>query len=234
MTGRQTGNAGRACPERVDQIVELSLEGGPGDPGLSRHLAECHDCAEYLSWLRPASDLLAEAVPARQAPRPLKRRVMAEIRADAKNRQRAGRERTGLLTRPRLLVAGALATAAIATVTSVAILGGNESGSQPTIAPVVAKLADTPIDGRLVKHGDSGVLELGGLPRLESNRVYQAWIRHDEQLVPSTVFVTNRTRSAEASIPKGLDGADEVLITAEPPGGSASPSGDPLVGVPLS
>ena len=222
--------AGRACDERIDRLVELSVRGGASDPELERHVAGCAGCAEYFDWLSPAADLLGEAVPGRAPSKDLKRRVMSEVRTDRAAAPSPGL--SGLFAQRRLVLAGAAAaTLAIGAGTALIL---DEDGPGTSTHSVLASSADSPITGELVRDGDAGVLHLDGLPRLEGDRVYQAWIRNGERVEPSTVFVANRTRGAEATIPAGLDRADEVLVTAEPSGGSAVPSTDPLLGVELS
>ena len=72
------------------------------------------------------------------------------------------------------------------------------------------------------------------LPELPANRVYQVWIERDGALEPSTVFVLNDRGSGIAAVPESLQGADRVLLTAEPRGGSEQPTSNPLLAATLS
>jgi hypothetical protein len=51
--------------------------------------------------------------------------------------------------------------------------------------------------------------------------------------VPSSLFHARPNGSASAPIPQDLEGADAVLVTIEPRGGSRGPTSAPLVDLPL-
>ena len=75
-------------------------------------------------------------------------------------------------------------------------------------------------------------MELTGLRQLESDRVYQAWVRHGNVMEDSSLFAARADGTATAAIPdEDLHGGDEVLVTVEPRGGSEQPTTDPLVSV---
>jgi anti-sigma-K factor RskA len=80
-----------------------------------------------------------------------------------------------------------------------------------------------------VRSGDLAVVRVDRLPRLGASRVYQLWVRRDEDVRPSSVFVVNRDGRASAAIPSGVAGADEVMVSEEPDGGSPQPTGEPLL-----
>ena len=67
------------------------------------------------------------------------------------------------------------------------------------------------------------------LPALPANEVYEVWVQRDGTLEPSRLFVPRRDRSGEAAVPGSLDGADAVLVTREPRGGSPQPTSPPLL-----
>ena len=46
------------------------------------------------------------------------------------------------------------------------------------------------------------------------------WVERDGTLEPSSLFVPRRDRTAEAAVAGSFDGADAVLVTREPRGGS--------------
>jgi anti-sigma-K factor RskA len=199
---------------------------------LERHLGACDACRRELRWLRPAVELLPESIPQVDPPPALRERLMAEVRADASRAAVAQTERTrlrrgwGQALRPAV---GLAAIALVAAGVAGYAIRGNEGGTQTIAGPVhrgkpTAKLAWT---------GDSGTLQLSRLGQLPSSEVYEAWVQRGERLVPSSLFVPRADGTASAAIPRGLDGADAVLVTAEPRGGSLRPTSAPTVSVPL-
>jgi len=84
-----------------------------------------------------------------------------------------------------------------------------------------------------VRDGDNGTLELTGLSQLPAGDVYQAWVQRGQRVLPSSLFAARADGTAIAAIPHDLDGADRVMVTREPRGGSRKPTGRPLVSVGL-
>ena len=198
---------------------------------LERHLATCEECSERLRWLRPATDLLSESVERRDPPAQLRDRIMAEVRAEAEPRESAARAREprrplrSLLLRPAIAVAGVALLAAGA---AGYLIGGSGEGGTTTYE------AQRPgVTASLIRDGDSGTLELTGLSQLPAGRVYQAWVQRGQRVIPSSLFAARADGSASAAIPHSLDGAERVMVTREPRGGSKRPTGRALVSVEL-
>jgi hypothetical protein len=59
-------------------------------------------------------------------------------------------------------------------------------------------------------------------------------VQRDGKLEPSSLFVPRANRSADAAVPDGLDGAQAVLVTKEPRGGSPQPTSSPVLSVQLN
>ena len=55
------------------------------------------------------------------------------------------------------------------------------------------------------------------------------WIARDGQVEPSTLFQVHRDGTGAAAIPDGLEDADQVMVTLEPPGGSPQPTRAPII-----
>jgi anti-sigma-K factor RskA len=194
---------------------------------FERHLEHCDDCRERRSWLEPALQLLPESVERVEPDPGLRERVIAEVRADAGTGAAAatGPRRRWLTLRPAI----GLATVALLG----AGLGGyllNDGGDQVTTTPVVQGAGVT---ARLERTGDSGTLEMAKVERLPSGEIYQAWVQHGEEISASSLFDAHADGTASAAIPHGLNGADEVMVTIEPRGGSTTPSSPALVSIPL-
>ncbi len=90
------------------------------------------------------------------------------------------------------------------------------------------------VTANLERKGDSGNLEVSGLTQLPSTEVYQAWVQRSGRMEQSSLFAPGSDGTASASIPRNLNGAERVLVTIEPRGGSQQPTSAPLVSVPLS
>jgi anti-sigma-K factor RskA len=198
---------------------------------LESHLETCEECSERLRWLGPAAELLSESVERRDPPPALRERIMAEVRAEAEPREAAPpapqprRSWRNFLLRPAIAVAGAALLAAGAA----GYLVGGEGGGDTTVGPQTSG----GITASLIRDGDSGTLELTGLSQLPAGAVYQAWVQQGKRVIPSSLFAARADGSATAAIPRDLDGAERVMVTREPRGGSRRPTGPPLVSVGL-
>jgi len=195
---------------------------------LEEHMRTCDSCARQARWLQPATGALLESVDPIEPPPALRERVMSEVRADAARRQpaesRSRRSFWDFLARP----ATAMAAVAIL-VAGVGFLVFGDGGDDGT----KSFTGEAPlISATLEREGDTGTLELTGLRELGGDRVYQAWVQHDDMVEDSSLFVPRSDGTATAAIPRDdLHGGDAVLVTIEPHGGSTQPTTDPLVSV---
>jgi anti-sigma-K factor RskA len=208
---------------------------------LEGHLEECERCRDELGWLQPAIDVLPESVPQLEPPPALRVRLMEEVRADAAAApMEAGREAvrpaparrwtglSGFFLRPAVgLTAVALVAAVVA---GYAVRGGGEETGTTTTRTVAQGGA---IHATLERSGDSGTLEMTGLRTLPRSRVYQAWVLRGNRIEPSSLFAARRNGSASTAIPHQLSGADMVMVTVEPRGGSKQPTSSQIVAVAL-
>jgi hypothetical protein len=78
------------------------------------------------------------------------------------------------------------------------------------------------------------ILRVEGMQAPQAGHVYEVWIKRGNRVTPSSLFTVGRDGSGAAAIPHRLGGADAVLVTREPDGGSKQPSERSLVTVPLS
>lgn len=206
---------------------------------LRAHLETCEDCRRQLRWLEPAVELLPRTVEQLEPPPRLRNSILDGVRAELPpaareppRRAAAGRWRSlGIsLWRP----ATAVAAAAMLVVGVVAgyLLhepgGGNTSTLQAQAMPNAPKAS-----GVLERDGGSGILRVVGMPSLARDQVYEVWIQRDGKVEPSSLFVPRRNHTADAAVPGQLNGADAVLVTKEPRGGSRQPTSSPLLSVQL-
>jgi anti-sigma-K factor RskA len=198
---------------------------------LRVHLEECDACRQQLRWLQPAVDLLPRSVHQREPPRRLRTQLMKTVRAESREAARtdlgSGRRRRwwAPLWRP------ASAVAAIALVAAGAAAGYLLRQPADDSSVIAARAAPgTPgASGTLELQGDSGILRVRGLPSLASNRVYETWVQRDGTVEPSSLFVLRRNHTGDAAVPGPLEGADAVLVTREPRGGSPRPTSPPVL-----
>ncbi len=199
---------------------------------LERHLAGCEECRRDLRWLAPAVTSLGESAARLEPPASLRSALMETVEAEAGRPQpAAGAERRrrfgGLWLRP------AMGLAAVALIVAVGLIAYDAGGGGART--VTSRSAPgSAVQATLKRTGDSGMLELTGLRQLPASEVYQAWVQRDGRMRPSSLFAPQGNGTASAGIPRHLDGAQRVLVTVEPRGGSAQPTSAPLVAVGVS
>ena len=78
--------------------------------------------------------------------------------------------------------------------------------------------------------GDSAAsLHLAHVHQLPPDKVLEAWVKRGGRIIPvRSLFVPDREGRAATELP-GLSGADAVMVTAEPRGGSNVPTSTPMV-----
>ena len=203
----------------------------PGETAeLERHLAGCEECRTELEWLRPAVQLLPESVERVEPPPELRGRLMEQVRAEAQSAtapQPARRRGIGGWSL-RPLAGLAMLALVVAAVAAYAISdGGSGDGNVTTVVT-----GHSPgVTAEMVRDGESGTLHLANLHQLPRDEVLQAWVQRGERVVSAkTLFVPNPDGTASATI-DDMDGVSTVMVTAEPRGGSAQPTSDPIVSV---
>jgi len=207
---------------------------------LRAHLEGCEECRLQLRWLEPAVELLPRTVEQLEPPARLRETLLDTVRGEAapeaRERPRPVRERwwhrLGLAVwRPATAVAAAV-TLVIGAVAGYLI--GEPNGGGSTTLEAQAMPNAPKAHGTLERNGSSGILRVQGMPTLASNQVYEVWVQRDGKLEPSSLFVPRKDRSADAAVPTGLDGADAVLVTKEPRGGTTQPTSSPVLSVQLN
>jgi anti-sigma-K factor RskA len=206
------------------------------------HLATCPACREEVDDLRPAAEALPMASPPVLPPRALKDRVMAEVEREAALLASAGdaadragapqpreRRRRSWLSGWRLApVAAVLIVAAVLAVSS--LTGG---GTTTYTAQVPASGASA----ELKVSDDQATLVMTDFPAPPAGKVYEVWLMPKGSTTPqptSVLFKPNADGSVEAKIPGSMTDVQQVLVTAEPPSGSATPTSDPVLSATLA
>jgi hypothetical protein len=165
------------------------------------------------------------------APPPrLRGELLAIVRSEARKEAKPKRKRgwwPSWLAMPRPAIAALGAAALIAAgIIGYSLRDDSDTATyQATPSPAAPRA-----EAELVVENDSGTLHASGLPRLQRDEVFQAWIqnRGQAELVPSKLFEPDRGGTATATIP-GLENAKRVMVTREPRGGSTRPTTKPLL-----
>lgn len=203
---------------------------------LERHLENCESCRDRLQWLRPAVDQLPAAVEQRTPPERLRKSLLATVRAEAAATAPSAARRSsswwdGLraaMLRPATGMA-VLIVLVVGVATGYLVRGeGGESEFIPA-RPGSAVTASATLE----RHGDSATLHVNELPALDRDEVYEVWVQRAGVMEPASTFVLRADGSAEAAVPGPLEGAQAVLVTAEPAPGTNRPTSAPVLEAPL-
>jgi len=235
----------RAHREAADALAAYALGALPDEEAarVEVHLRECDRCRDDLAALRVAVDALPTAAPPMEAPPDLKDRVMAVVRSEADLLQAAGDEADrpaqprrrprglgALLSRPAFAAAAAAGLAVAAIVGFVIGGGANGGGSartiQASVTPAAGVRATTNAAVRV--SGQRATLMVRDMPEPPAAKVYEVWVKRGGAApVPAgTTFVV---RSGDIPIAHAVNRGDQVLVTAEPTGGSLKPTAPPSI-----
>jgi anti-sigma-K factor RskA len=225
---------------------------------LERHAEGCERCREEIRWLTPALDALPESVERSEPAPELRARLMAEVRAEAREaearegeRPRADRReaRPGLLDRAaawlhdlgtgpmgRRPIAGvAVAALVVVAVAGYAIGGGigSDSGAGGGTTGTLHFGRVPGVTAEMVRAGDSGTLHLANVRQLPNDRVLEAWVQREGEVEPvEALFAPDREGRASTELPD-MNGVEVVMVTTEPTGGSKAPTSSPIITIPL-
>jgi anti-sigma-K factor RskA len=245
-----TGRSGRQAHTLAGAYAMDAL--GPKDrAGFERHLAGCEDCAQEIASLREATARLATAT-AVAPPSGLKERVLAAAAvtrqqapagSDAGSRA-AARTPAARLSPVRVrwpAMAGAVAAVAVLGVAvALGVANGSmrqqlnqaQSSSQQIAAVLSAKdavLRTKPVFGGgtatiVMSHSRHAlVFTAAGLRALPPSRAYELWLIGPEGARPVGMLPAGRHGTAGPLIASGLHQGDQLVLTAEPVGGSSRP-----------
>jgi anti-sigma-K factor RskA len=237
-----TQRGGEGHEELRDELAAYALGALPPEEAaqLERHLADCESCRDRLRWLQPAVDMLGASVEQLSPPSELRERLMETVRAEAEpSRQQevaaAGAKTRrigwagwgGLLLRPATaFVAVVLIVAGVAA--GYALRGDDDDATTTIAAQAASPNLEGDVSADLVRQGDNGTLHVRKMPAISRDDVYEVWVQRGEAVEPASTFVLNSDGSAVAAVP-GLEGADAVLVSREPYGGSEQPTTDPVL-----
>jgi len=207
------------------------------------HLATCPACREEVDDLRPAAEALPMASPPVLPPRALKDRIMAEVEreaallasaGEAADRAPAPRASPGPSRRLVSWLSWRLApVAAVLIVVAVLAASSLTGGATTYTAQVSAPRAAA----HLEVEDDQATLVAANLPAPPQGKVYEVWLMPKGSTTPeptSVLFKPNADGAVEAKIPGSMADVQQVIVTDEPPTGTAKPTGKPILSATLS
>ena len=197
---------------------------------LERHLDDCAECRAELRWLGSAVDLLPSSVERVEPPLELRAKILDQARSEpgpaAPSAERSSSGRRGWLVGWRSVAAAGAVALLLAAAGGYSIRGGDSTGGGMT---TVAAGKAPAVTAKLVMDGDSGTLRLANVGEMPPNKVLEAWVQREGDVSPVRgLFVPDRGGRASTTIPD-MRGVEAVMVTAEPRGGSDSPTGAPMV-----
>ena len=236
MSGEHTRYEDSPAPYLLGALSELERQ------AFESHLERCARCREEIERLRPAADALPRSVTPVAPPPTLKAALMEVVDREARGRQEPERRPLGERLRAFLPSLGGVRPAAAwvsaAFLLAVGIAGGfgvaqitGGTTTRSVQASVdTARAPEASASLRIYGDGENGaLLRAHGLPRLPGGRVYEAWVQRGSEVVPQATFDVGRDGGAATAIVEDLRGANAVMVTSEPRGGSKAPTERPLL-----
>jgi anti-sigma-K factor RskA len=216
---------------------------------FAAHLAGCDICRREVAELQMVADTLPLAAPQIAPPPELKERIMSAVRAEAAVLEAAGPEadvapvpapaadRPPREKKKRRWFIGLRpipAAFAAAVLIALGVTGGillSQSGSSGTTVQAQVVVPQSPnARASLTVADDRATLNVDDFPAPPAGRVYQVWLKRPGQPPdPTTALFRVRDGSATVDVPGSVKGVDQVLVTAEPDGGSQQPTRDPVI-----
>jgi len=212
---------------------------------FATHLATCDDCQSGVAELQVAADALPLAAAQLVPPPDLKDRIMAVVRSEAhlqsaaetRGDEPAPAPRRPWWRRPFLAVRPLPAAAAAAVLIALGVVGGVllSGGESTRTVQGKVEIASAPnARASLQLSNDATKLSVRNMPPPPSGKVYQVWLKRPAQdPTPTTaLFRVDSRGSADVEVQRGkLKGVEQVLVTAEPDGGSMKPTSNPVIAV---
>jgi anti-sigma-K factor RskA len=219
----------RDCGGDAAAYVLGALEAEEAD-AFRRHLQTCVVCRDEVSEFTAVVDVLPLAAPPQRLPRSLKRRVMADVRGEPRRSRsrRTGPRTFGWLAGISRPVLGAAATVGVVVVAATAVLIGSGASGTRLIPATVSSRSATAV---LRLSGGRGELILHGMPAPPAGQVYEVWIKRPAQppAPTSALFEVTSSGAGTVGVPGDLRGVSQVMVTAEPAGGTKVPTHPPVI-----
>ncbi len=204
-----------------------------------RHLEGCARCQMELAAFVRVVDVLPMTAPQFAPDGALRRRVLADVRAEPREASPGPRRRrmatsplSGIgVPRPGLVLAVVTVLALMTVGALVALPGGSTSERL-----LQARVFGSAGSASLRVSGGHAELSVRRLPPPPSGRIYEVWLeRRGSQPAPTrALFSVTSSGAADVGIPGNLDGVSTIVVTPEPEGGSREPTRPPVIVAPTS
>jgi anti-sigma-K factor RskA len=207
------------------------------------HLEDCAECRQEVAELQiVVNELPASALPI-HAPAPMRERIMATVRSEAELLSAAGADAdrpapaAGRWRSRRFSLAGAGAALATGTAVVVAIVLATGSSSKERVTPGVGLGPAQTAQVSLHQRDSRSELVVSQMPQPALGKVYEVWLSRGKDSSPqptNALFSPTGSGNGQVDVPSSLHGVKEVMVTAEPLGGSSHPTSPPILKVVLS
>jgi anti-sigma-K factor RskA len=206
--------------------------------GFEAHVTTCEACRIEVDQLAGAADALPVSAPAMVPPPALKARIMTEVNREAALLAAAGagadraavtkparRERRRWFGLQSVALACATLLAGIGVGAAVFAGGGGKTLQVAATGAAAKAVAEVDVSG------DKAVLVAHNMPGPGQGKTYQVWLKRPGQAPQPTsaLFTPLSDGSATATVTGDLHDGDQILVTAEPDGGSPMPTSDPVL-----
>jgi anti-sigma factor RsiW len=221
---------------------------------FERHLAGCARCREDVATLRVVAEALPAAVPPVPAPAGLKERLMETVRSEADVLSAAGPAADGpaqasarrrgftlRLSRPFALAGAAALLLGVALGFGIGSATNDEQAKTQTVVQVrTVQASVTPATAPrgtavIVVRDGVATLRVRGLPAPPPGKIYEVWLLRRGAAAPSptdALFSVSTKGSGRVALPN-VRGVEQVMVTAEPDGGSPAPTSQPFISATL-
>jgi hypothetical protein len=229
----------RECPQSAEAGAFVLGALGDEDRDYRAHLTECSICRTEVAELRLVIDAVPGGVPDAVASDELRDRVMAVVRAEAELLKAAGPDADLAPRPPRIWGPRARGLAAAGMLAATALVAAVIVGSSgPATRTIPARIAFSSSGAHAVLRelGDRGELLLSGMPQPPRGKIYEVWVQRARNAPAPTdaLFTVTSRGSGSVGVPGSLGGVREVLVSAEPLGGSRRLTGPVLIQVSVS
>jgi Anti-sigma-K factor rskA len=167
----------------------------------------------------------------------LRERIMTIVRAEAEllRAARAAAAPPRFARRRARFLQGLTAAVAFGAGVLLGALAINTGSQPPTTRVITAQLPSSPRTARAVLRqvGSHAELLVFSLPQPPRGKIYEIWLAPAPEgaapLPTNALFGVTHRGSASVNVPGSLSGVRQVLVTAEPLGGSPHPTSSPII-----
>lgn len=193
--------------------------------GFERHLEQCTICRDELTAFRSVIEALPMSAPAVAAPRKLKRHVMSAVSTEPRRTTAPAPRRAWL---PQFSLASPRMGMALAAIVAVVVITGAVAlpGAGPSSRVVTAQVIGQSGNAKLRITGGRAELIINRLAAPPPGKIYEVWLKRPGRPPAATkaLFSVDRSGAGDVEVPGDLHGVSAMMVTAEPAGGSLTPT----------